>query len=227
MKEQKIHTYEEAVQLIHEVGILPLAPLIPDHPSLYQVTHGEPWLTGTDLDPWVWRARFPSDGTAAYGKFLKKKSVFISRKLFPWIKAILGSPQPIEDRYKHGLVSKASVELFHQVKEDEGIETRSLRFKTGMNAKEMKKTFGQGILDLQGTLDIVISGVKESRISLDENSAWQSTSFETADHWMESVGLHEFNIDPKIAKEKLHARLKSSCSPDSMKYFAKLFQFEA
>nr|WP_281365775.1 hypothetical protein [Paenibacillus frigoriresistens] len=40
MKEQKIHTYEEAVQLIHKVGILPLAPLIPDHPSLYQVTHG-------------------------------------------------------------------------------------------------------------------------------------------------------------------------------------------
>ncbi|KQX68398.1 AlkZ-related protein [Paenibacillus sp. Root444D2] len=227
MKEQKIHTYEEAVQLIHEVGILPLAPLIPDHPSLYQVTHGEPWLTGTDLVPWVWRARFPSDGTAAYGKFLKKKSVFISRELFPWIKAILGSPQPIEDRYKHGLVSKTSVELLQQIKEDEGIETRSLRFKSGMNAKEMKKTFGQGLLDLQGTLDIVISGVKESRISLDEKSAWQSTSFETADHWMESVGLHEFDVDLKIAKEELNARLKSSSSPDAMKFFSKLFQFEA
>ncbi|BBH24672.1 hypothetical protein Back11_60170 [Paenibacillus baekrokdamisoli] len=226
MKELKVHTYEEAVRLIHEVGILPLAPLIPDHPSLYQITHGESWLTGTDLDPWLWRARFPSDGTAAYGKFLKKKSVLISRELFPWVKAILGNPQPVEDRYKHGLVSKASLELFQQIREEEGIETRSLRLKTGMNAKEMKKTFGQGLLELQCMLDIVISGVKENRVLVDEKSAWQSTSFQTADHWMESVGLHEINIDLKIAKKELHSRLKSSCSPDAMKFFTKLFQFD-
>ncbi|NEW06965.1 hypothetical protein GK047_13220 [Paenibacillus sp. SYP-B3998] len=227
MKERNIHTYEEAVRLIHEVGILPLAPLIPDHPSLYQITPGESWLTGTDLDPWMWRARFPSDGTAAYGKLLKKKSVLISSELFPFVKAILGNPQPVEDRYKLGLVSKAALELFRQIKEEEGIETRSLRFKTGMNAKEMKKTFGQGLLELQDTLDIVISGVKESRILLDEKSAWQSTSFETAHHWMESVGLHESDIDLKIARKELQTRLKNSCSPDAMKFFTKLFQFEA
>ncbi|UKS23912.1 hypothetical protein LOZ80_19920 [Paenibacillus sp. HWE-109] len=85
----KISIYKEAAQLINEVGILPLAPLIPNHPSLYEITFGDQWLTGTETDPWLWRTRLPSDGAAAYGKFIKKKPILISRELFPWVKVIL------------------------------------------------------------------------------------------------------------------------------------------
>ncbi|CAM3829459.1 hypothetical protein GCM10009865_05710 [Aeromicrobium ponti] len=34
MVEYNVKTYEEAINVIEEVGILPLAPLIPDFPSL-------------------------------------------------------------------------------------------------------------------------------------------------------------------------------------------------
>lgn len=68
MSQLKISSYVEAVQLINEVGILPLAPLIPNHPSLYRNTLDEQWLTGTEADPWLWRTRLPSDGAAAYWK---------------------------------------------------------------------------------------------------------------------------------------------------------------
>ena len=73
---------------------------------------GEQWLTGTEADPWLWRTRLPSDGTAAYGKFIKKKPVLISRELFPWVKVILGSNLSIEVRYQQGLISKDALVLY-------------------------------------------------------------------------------------------------------------------
>ncbi len=58
-KYEIIHTYEEVIQLIERVGILPLASLIPEHPSLSSVTESRQWHSGTDQDPWSWRVRFP------------------------------------------------------------------------------------------------------------------------------------------------------------------------
>jgi hypothetical protein len=226
MSQVKISSYVEAVQLINEVGILPLAPLIPNHPSLYRNTLDEHWLTGTEADPWLWRTRLPSDGAAAYGKFIKKKPVLISRELFPLVKVILGSSLSIDDRYQQGLISKDALVVYQQVSEEEGIETRSLRLKARMHGKEMKKTFEQSLLDLQETMDIVISGAKESRIIIDENSAWKSTSFETTDHWMENVGILQSNIHVELAKKELKSCLTGKCSAEALGFLNKLFQLD-
>jgi len=75
MMEYQIHTYEEAIDVVKEVGLLPLSPLIKDYPSLVSITPLENWYTDTKQDPWSWRTKFSSEGVAAYGKFLKKKSV--------------------------------------------------------------------------------------------------------------------------------------------------------
>ncbi|WP_426454504.1 AlkZ-related protein [Paenibacillus sp. S-38] len=208
----KISTYKEAVQLINEVGILPLAPLIPNHPSLYEITFGEQWLTGTETDPWLWRTRLPSDGAAAYGKFIKKKLVLISRELV---------------RYQQGLISKDALVLYRQIREEEGIETRSLRLKAGMHGKEMKKTFERSLLDLQETMDIVISGAKESRIILDVNSAWKSTTFESTDHWMENVGILQSDIRVELAKKELKHCLTGKCTVEALGFLNKLFQLDS
>lgn len=74
MKEYKINTYDEAVQVVKEVGILPLASFIPDFPSLDTITLKQNWHTGTELDPWLWRAQFPVDGIAYLRKVYKEKS---------------------------------------------------------------------------------------------------------------------------------------------------------
>ncbi|WP_261301021.1 AlkZ-related protein [Paenibacillus andongensis] len=224
MFQGKISTYEDAVLLINEVGILPLAPLIPNHPSLYDNTLGEQWLTGTDADPWLWRTRLPRDGAAAYGKFIKKKPVLISRELFPWVKAILGSNLSIEVRYQQGLISKDTLVLYQQIREEEGIETRSLRLKARMHGKEMKKPFERSLLELQETMDIVISGAKESRIILDVNSAWKSSSFESTDHWMENVSILQTDIHVELAKKELKNCLTGKCSVEAMGFLNKCFQ---
>ncbi|MGV3466852.1 MAG: AlkZ-related protein [Heyndrickxia sp.] len=223
MKQYKIITYKEAVEVVNEVGILPLSSLIPDFPSLDTITLKENWHTGTELDPWLWRAQFPVDGVAAYGKFMKKKAVLISLEMLPLAKAVLGSERTIKQRYEDGLISGEALELFSIIREEEGIDTRVLRAKSGMKEKEKKKPFDQALQELQSSMDIVISGTKEKQNELGEKNGWSSTSYETIHNWARNHNTVIAGIDMDEAKERLKKHLSNKCSSESMKAFAKIF----
>ncbi|MCL6571655.1 MAG: hypothetical protein K6T88_08210 [Bacillus sp. (in: Bacteria)] len=225
MKEYMISTYEEAIEVINEVGLLPLASLISDYPSLDNITSKEHWHSGTEFDPWLWRAKFPVDGVAAYGKFFKKKSLLISRELLPLIRAIKGSKHSLKKRYEDGLVSGAALELFTLISEEEGIDTRLLRAKAGMKDKEKKKVFDNGLVELQGSMDIVVSGTKEKTNGMGEKNGWSSTSFETMEYWAKNNHLDQICGESEDAKKELKNHFLKICSPESMKALEKIFKF--
>lgn len=225
MKNYQIRTYEEAIEVIEEIGMLPLAQLVPDYPSLDSITSKEKWHTGSELDPWIWRAKFPVDGVAAYGKFLKKKSVLISRMLLPFVKVVLGSHQPLEKRYENGLVSREALDLYRLIHEEPGIDTRLLRSKAGMKDKEKKKPFDNALVELQGSMDIVVSGTKAKTNELGETNGWSSTSFETMDYWAKSNGVKQADIDVEDAKGELREHFDRICSTESMKTLGKIYKF--
>ncbi|MBV7506640.1 hypothetical protein KW850_15350 [Bacillus sp. sid0103] len=225
MVDYQISTYEEAVKVIKEVGLLPLSPLIPQYPSLDSITSKEHWHTGSENDPWLWRAQFPVDGVAAYGKFIKKKSVLISREILPLVKTILGSKESVSKRYKDGLISREALELFTLISEEEGIDTRVLRAKAGMKDKEKKKPFDQALLELQGSMDIVVSGTKEKINASGEKNGWSSTSFETLDYWSKNNVVDLYDIEMEEAKDELKNHFVKIGSPESLKALGKIFQF--
>ncbi|MDR7240609.1 AlkZ-related protein [Neobacillus drentensis] len=224
MVDYKISTYEEAVQVIKEVGLLPLSPLIPHYPSLDSITSKEQWYSGSDDDPWMWRARFPVDGVAAYGKFIKKKSVLISCELLPFVRAILGSKDTVAKRFNDGLVSREAMELFRLISEEEGIDTRVLRTKAGMKDKEKKKPFDNALLELQGSMDIVVSGTKEKTNVSGEKDGWSSTSFETLTYWSENNQVEQRKIEMDEAKQELKNHFAKICGLESMKTLEKIFK---
>ncbi len=80
-----LHTVEEAVTYINEVGFLPLFKNeIPDF-SLEERTVPEYWWSGDPKhDPWEWRKLIAGSQKAAYGKFFDKKAGFISKEWFPY-----------------------------------------------------------------------------------------------------------------------------------------------
>lgn len=221
IKVKEITTYEEAVHLLSEIGILPLAPLIPDHPSLNGLTKAENWHTGTELDPWLWRVRFPVEGAAAYGKFIKKKAILVSREWFPAFLAALGSEASLTERYNSGLCSREALTLLHIIQEQEGIDTRSLRACAEMKEKEKKTAFDNAVTELQGTLDIVISGVKERKNADGEKNGWSSTSYETNRHWMEESGISPFKGSSIEAVEWLKNEMESVWSPTAIAWIYK------
>lgn len=223
MKKFNIHTYEEAVLVIKEVGLLPLAPLLPDYPSLDSITAKDQWHSGTEFDPWKWRTRFAVDGIAAYGKTIKKKSVFISKELLPLVKAVLGYTQSVEERYQNGLVSKDAFDLYTLINQEEGIDTRVLRAKSGMKDKDKKRAFDNGLVELQGSLDIVISGIKEKQNEFGEKNGWSSTAYETFEHWANKHQITNSHLSRQDAKKELINFFAASCTPETLKKIEKIF----
>ncbi|MEK4357967.1 hypothetical protein NYE48_12980 [Paenibacillus sp. FSL M7-1455] len=177
-----VNNYDEAVKLIEELGILPLASLIPDYPSLESVTPQTSWHSDTEQDPWKWRVRFPAEGKAAYGKFMKKKAVLVSPDWFPLVFNALRLGPSAEACYRDGLLSQAAWELYRLIEIEQGIDTRALRERAFMKAKEDKKAFDQAVVELQDALFIVISGV-QAKVNADgEKNGWNSTAYETTTH---------------------------------------------
>jgi hypothetical protein len=220
----KVKTYEEAIKVIEEIGLLPLAPLIPDFPSLNSITSPDSWHSDTEFDPWIWRTRFSTDGVAGYGKFIKKKSVLVSRKLLPYVKKILGFEESIAERYFNGQVSKEAFKLFEIISQEEGIDTRALRIKGEFKEKDKKKIFENALLELQGTMDIVISGIQEKKNVDGEKNGWSSTAFETYDSWAIRNKIDIVELDKEEAKKYLIVHFLNVCSNDSVKKLEKILK---
>jgi hypothetical protein len=222
LEDYSIKTYEEAIQVIEELGFLPLAPLVPEFPALNTITAPESWHSDTEFDPWIWRTRFAVEGVAGYGKFIKKKSVLISRDLLPFFKAVLGSYEKVEERYQKGNVSREALTLYRTISEQGVIDTRELRTLAGLREKEHKKVFDNALLELQGTMDIVISGIKEKTNAEGQKNGWSSTSFETYDSWSSKNKVEEVAVEKGKAREYLMNHFQGVASENAVKKLKKI-----
>ena len=220
----KIKTYEEAIKVVEEMGLLPLSPLTPDYPSLNSITAQENWHSETEFDPWMWRTKFSTDGVAGYGKFIKKKSVLVSRKLLPYVKKVLGSNESIQERYLDGKVSREAFELYKIISDQEGIDTRALRTKAELKEKNQKKLFDNALVELQGTMDIVISGIQEKTDVDGEKNGWSSTAFETYDSWASRNKIDVIVTDKEEAKKYLLTHFQNVCSNDAVNKLKNILQ---
>jgi len=223
MINEPLVTYEEAVLRIAQAGILPLAPLFPEYPSLSSLTPKENWHQDTELDPWLWRSRLAEEGIAAYGKFMKKKAVLVSRECFPWFHRILAGTDSVNEQYDAGKLSREALRLYELIENEEGIDGRALRSQANLRAKEDKKAFDQGLLDLQSKTAIVISGTKEKEGLAEGKVAWNSSAYETTRHWMERQGIKPFEGSIDEARSLLLCKLEAYTLPATLSKMKKAF----
>ncbi|MBO9600830.1 MAG: hypothetical protein J7559_23780, partial [Cohnella sp.] len=114
--------------------------------------------------------------------------------------------------------------LYRLIETNPGIETRALRKLSGLAATERKKEYDQAITELQAGMDIVISGVKQRLTDNGDKNGWNSTSFETCEHWMETHRIDANQVDRNIAERQLQDWLQARCNAETMKSFGKLLR---
>jgi hypothetical protein len=79
-----LHTVDDAIAYIRQVGFLPLFKNEIPGFSLEERTVPEYWWSGdAEHDPWEWREIIARRGEIAYGKFFDKKAGFIAREWVP------------------------------------------------------------------------------------------------------------------------------------------------
>lgn len=210
--------YREFVKLVEKYKIFPFSGFVPEYPSLTAAAANNQWHTGANTDPWLWRIQIVQEGVAAYGKFFGYKLCFIYSDFFPVVKTVLTSGKTVEERYNSGLVSRSAYHLYNVLMEHGNVDSRNLREKAGLSAKEDKKEYEKSLVELQNNGDVVITGAEKQS---DNDSGWSSMCYEPSEFWINSNLEHKDNVSLDDAKILLAAELSRTCTDKSYKYFTK------
>jgi hypothetical protein len=158
--ELKIRTEEQALAFIDEVGLcLLFSARDIELPSLWGALCGGDRPVPSHHDDrelglaWSWKDTLPIAGRVLYGKFLRKKPVFISLELAPYFYAL--SPnygQPDEDYlqdYQDGRLSVEAKQVYEVLLDQGALPTSRLRIEAGLSGKGNAGRFDRALAELQ------------------------------------------------------------------------------
>lgn len=154
MKRSEIHNCPELMELIQQIGFLPLlnsgiagysAEEMVDDDCRYVVLPDGSW----DWPLWKWKGPIVSDGHCVYGKFFAGKAGFVSLDWWPDLCNLRRSihPAPAE-----GSIEEA---ILFTLNEHGSLITRELRAACGFNGPKMRSRFDGYITRLQMACRIV------------------------------------------------------------------------
>jgi hypothetical protein len=125
-----IHTVDEAIEYINQIGFLPLFKNDIPGFSLEERTVVDYWWSGNpNKDPWEWREIIARSGEIAYGKFFDKKAGFISKEWFPYFANYRRDGYDFDalwDDEKASLRQKKIMDLFERENELYSFEVKKL-----------------------------------------------------------------------------------------------------
>ena len=167
----RVHTETEALDFLNDVGLcLLFSAKGLELPSLWGALCGadRPLPKGHDNRElglaWQWKDTLPVAGKVLYGKFLRKRPVFVSLDLAPCFYALspnYGDPEVdyLQD-YQDGRLSVEAKQVYDVLLEQGALPTSRLRREAGLGGKTNATRFDRALADLQ--MDYRISKVAVS-----------------------------------------------------------------
>jgi hypothetical protein len=170
----RIHTQDEALQFLNDVGLcLLFSARDIELPSLWGALcgrdqpiprrhHGDPELGLA----WRWKDTLPAEGAVLYGKFLRKKPVFISLELAPFFYALspnYGDPhQDYLEEYRDGKLSVEAKQVYEVLLEKGALPTSRLRLDANLGGKSNASRFERALVELQMTFRIAKVAISDA-----------------------------------------------------------------
>jgi hypothetical protein len=169
----RIRTETEAVGFLDDVGLcLLFSAKDIELPSLWGAICGEDRPVPDHHDDyelglaWEWKDTLPIAGRVLYGKFLRKKPVFISLGLAPCFYAL--SPNygnPAEDYlqdYQDGRLSVEARQVYEVLLNQGALPTSRLRIDAGLSGKGNAGRFDRALAELQMDLRITKVAISDA-----------------------------------------------------------------
>lgn len=207
-----IHTVEEAITYINEVGFLPLFKNDIAGFSLEERTVAEYWWSeDPERDPWEWREIIARSGQVAYGKFFDKKAGFISRDWFPYFTNYRRDGYDFEalwDDEKASMRQKKIMDLF--AAENAGAELYSFEVKQNAGfGKEGEKNFEGTVTDLEMKLYLCMRDFRQRKNKKGESYGWAIAVYSTPEHlWGYDHVTSAYKEDPAESWKRIAGRVK-------------------
>lgn len=180
-----IHTVEEAISYINEVGFLPLFKNDIPGFSLEERTVPEYWwCDDPKRDPWMWRAIIARQHDIVYGKFFDKKAGFISKKWLPIFANYRRDGYDFDALYEDGKAPnkyKKIMDNFMEDKEDTEIYSNDLKKQAGF-VKGGEKGFDGAITNLMMQLYLCNCDFRKRMNKRGEAYGWDVAVYSSVEH---------------------------------------------
>lgn len=183
--EECLHTVDEAIEYINEVGFLPLFKNdIPGFSLEERTVSKYWWCDDPKVDPWMWRAIIASRGDIMYGKFFDKKAGFISKKWVPTFANYRRNGYDFDALYEDGLAPlkhKKIMSHFIDDKIDAEIYSNELKQISGFG-KGGEKGFEGAITNLSMQMYLCNCDFKKRINKAGKEYGWDVAIFAAPEH---------------------------------------------
>lgn len=208
-----IHTAEEAVTYIKEVGFLPLFKNDIPGFSIEERTVPEYWWSGdTRRDPWEWRKTIARSGQVAYGKFFDRKAGFISREWFPYFANFRRDGYDFDalwDDEKASMRQKKIMDLFAEGNEDAELYSFEVKQNAGFG-KDGEKNFEGTVTDLEMKMYLCMRDFRQRKNKKGEDYGWAIAVYSTPEHlWGYDYVTSAYQEEPAESWNRIVERMKA------------------
>jgi len=168
----RVRTEDEALAFLNDVGLAVLFSASDiELPSLWEAISGGTRAVPEHHDDadlgltWDWKDTLPAHKSILYGKFLRKKPVFISLDLFPQFYALSGNFGELDEyleQYRDGHMSEEARRIYETLLQRGALPTSHLRQAARMANKEAAPRFDRALAELQMGYKIVKVGISDA-----------------------------------------------------------------
>lgn len=180
-----LHTVDEAISFINEVGFLPFFSNDISGFSLEERTIPADWWSGDESkDPWIWREIIAGRGEIAYGKFFYNRAGFISKKWLPYWANYRRDGYDFDalwDDEKASRRSKLIMDMFAERNSDAEIFSNELKQKAGFG-KGGEKGFEGVVTSLQMQTYLCVRDFKQRLNKKGAAYGWPIAIYCTPEH---------------------------------------------
>ena len=199
-----LHTVDDAIAYINEVGFLPLFKNEIPGFSLEERTVPQYWWSGdAKVDPWEWREIIAASGKVAYGKFFDKKAGFISLKWLPFFVNYRRDGYDFDSRWEDGKASRRQKLIMDLFEHYEELYSSELKKDAGFG-KGGEKGFNGTITDLQMKTYLVVKDFRQRKNKKGESYGWPIAVYATPEKLFGYEHVRsQYDEDPQDSKEAI------------------------
>ena len=208
-----IHSWQELVDWIDEVGFLPLFRNGIDGFSAEERTCPTDWWGGDAArDPWEWRQLIARSGRVAYGKFFGKKAGFISKAWFPDFANWRRDGYDFDSRWDDGLATARQKKIMDQFTEADALLSYELKERAGFG-KGGEKNFEGTVTDLQMSSYLIIRDFRQKLNKKGQPYGWPRAEYTTPEAlWGAECITTAYATDPAKSRAKVFHQIQAHFS---------------
>lgn len=168
----RVRTEDEALAFLNDVGLANLFSAAEmELPSLWEAICGGPRSIPEHHDDyelgltWEWKDTLPARKAILYGKFLRKKPVFIALDIAPHFYALSGNFGELDDylqEYEEGRLGEEAKRVYEALLAHGALPTSHLRREARLASKENAPRFDRALAELQMGFKIVKVGISDA-----------------------------------------------------------------